>query len=359
MPALVLQFAVHAGKKKKTGIIDNPTTASKVTLIAGSSTESGNKDDSNPLNARFLRPGKLAWDDRNKTLYALDAASTSNLRKINQQGVYTVAKAAFGVFNEGFDICLAPDAAGYLYVTTGLGQLLKVNATAAFNSSNPTPIIDWVKADGSRKPDENKTGSLDEAGISGPHGLASVPSGKIYFANSYFLTIHQVNFNNPGNEVTEFAGKPTNGVSSPVFPFANGQGNSATFGEINDMDADNNGNVYAADGGYCVVRKITPSGLVSTFMIPTANTYTYYKDKDGSIQTAQSGTVKHVAVSRDGSIIYFATPGALRAIIPAKDLVVTIAKFNDVINGIAATPDGKEVYVSGRWGIYKVSDIQF
>lgn len=338
---------------------NNTAASSKVTLIAGSATEPGNKDDSNPLNARFLRPGKLSWDDRNKTLYVLDAASTSDLRKINQQGVHTVAKAAFGVFNEGFDICLAPDAAGYLYVTTSLGQLLKVNATAAFNSSNPTPIIDWVKADGSRKTDENKTGSLDEAGISGPHGLATVPGSKIYFANSYFLTIHQVNFNNPGNEVTEFAGKPTTGVSAPAFPFANGQGNGATFGAINDMDADNNGNVYAADGGYCVVRKITPTGLVSTFMIPTANTYTYYKDKDGSIQTAQSGTVKHVAVSRDGSIIYFATPGTLRAIIPAKDLVVTIAKFNEGINGIAVTPDGKEVYVASRWGVYKVSDIQF
>jgi hypothetical protein len=330
-----------------------------VALVAGSATKSGDKDDSNPLDARFVRLGTLAWDDRNKTLYVLDAAATSNLRKVNQQGVHTVAKAAFGVFNEGFAICLAPGAAGYLYVTTSLGQLLKVNTIGAFNSSNPTPVVDWVKADGSRKLDENKTGSLDEAGISGPHGLATVPGGKIYFANSYFLTIHQVNFNNPGNEVTEFAGNPTNGVSSPAFPFANGQGNNATFGEINDMDADNNGNVYVADGGYCVVRKINASGLVSAFMIPAPNTHTYYNNNDGSIQTAQSGTVKHVAVSRDGSIIYFATPGTLRAIIPAKKIVIIIAKFNDSISGIATTPDGKEVYVASRLGIYKVSDIRF
>lgn len=350
-----------ACQKKNDVAVTNSTAASaKVTLIAGSLTEFGNTDNANPLQARFQRLGKISWDNRNNTLYILDAASTSNLRKLDQNGVSTVANAALGIFNEGYDMCLAPGAAGNLYVTNSLGQLQKVIATALFNATNPQAIIDWRKADGSPKLDGNKTGSLDEAAISGPHGLAMVPGGKTYFANSHYLTIHQVNFNNTGNEVAEFAGKPTAGVSAPAFAFANGQGNAATFGEINDMAADGNGNIYVADGGYCTVRKITPSGLVSSFTTPTPNTYTYYDNRDGDLTTARSGTVNHVAVNQNGNLIYFATPGGvLRAIIPGQNKVVTIAKLADNINGITTTPDGKEVYVATRYAIYKVSDIKF
>jgi hypothetical protein len=340
-------------------LTNDVTTSPKVTLIAGSFTETGNVDNANPLDARFLRLGKLTWDDRNKTLYVLDGATTSNLRKINQAGVSTIAKAALGVFNEGFDICLAPDGAGYLYVTSSLGQLLKVNSMINFDSSNPKPIIDWVKADGSRKLDENKTGSLDESAISGPYGLATVPDGKIYFSNSYFLTIHEVNLKNIGKEVSEFAGKPTSGVSASAYPFADGIGNNACFGGIHDMDEDQNGNIYVADEGYKTVRKITPNGQVSSFLTPSPNTHTYYDNIDGTLTTARSGKIKHVAVSKDGSIIYFATFGVLRAIIPAKNKVLTIVKFKDDINGITTTPDGKEVYFSSNSGVYKVSDVKF
>jgi len=336
---------------------NNPGSTAKVTLIAGSQTVSGSNDHANPLDARFNRLGKISWDHRNNTLYILDAASTSNLRKLDGQGVSTVANAAFGTFNEGYDICPDPASAGKLYVTNSLGQLLKVNTMIPFSSANPEIIIDWIRADGSPKLDGNQIGSLDEAAISGGHGLTVIPGGKVYFSNSHYLTIHQVNFNLIGNEVNFFAGRPTTGVSAPAFPFADGEGVNATFGGINDMVSDNNGNVYVADNEYGTVRKITPNGYVSAYLTPTPNTHTYYTDLDGTLSSARAGSVKHVAVKQDGSIIFFATPSALRAIIPSKNRVVTVAKFNDGINGIAVTPDGKEVFIACRYGIYKVSDM--
>lgn len=344
-------------KEQNSTSIQNPVPASKVTLIAGSATVSGNSDHANPLDARFQRMGKITWDHRNNSLYILDAASTSHLRKLNQDGVTTIANAAFGVFNEAYDVCLAPDGAGYLYVTTSMGQLMKVNSSAPFNAGNPSILIDWIRADGSQKTDGNAIGSLDDAAISGPHGLTAVPTGKLYFSNSHYLTIHQVDFSNIGNEVSFFAGKPTTGVSAPAFPFADGAGNIATFGGIKDMVSDNAGNVYVADDEYGTVRKITPDGTVSAYLTPTPNTHTYYLNQDGTLSTARSGSVKHVAVKQDGSIIFFATQSALRAIIPSRDKVITLAKFPDNINGIAVTPDGKEVYVACNYGIYKVSDM--
>ena len=335
----------------------NPGPVAKVTLMAGSATESGSNDHANPLDARFNRLGKISWDHRNNTLYILDAASTSNLRKLDQQGVSTVANAAFGTFNEGYDICPDPASAGKLYVTNSLGQLQKVNTMIPFSSTNPQIIIDWIKADGSQKLNGNQVGSLDEAAISGGHGLTVIPGGKVFFSNSHYLTVHQIDFNLIGNEVDFFAGRPTSGVSAPAFPFADGPGTIATFGGINDMASDNNGNVYVADHEYGTVRKITPDGNVSAYLTPTPNTYSYFPDIDGTLHTARAGSVKHVAVKQDGGIIFFATPVTLRAIIPSKNRVVTIATFNDSINGIAVTPDGKEVYVACRFGIYKVSEM--
>jgi sugar lactone lactonase YvrE len=344
-------------KEQNSSAIQNPVPASKVALVAGSATVSGISDHANPLDARFQRLGKITWDHRNNSLYILDAASTSHLRKLDQAGITTIANAAFGVFNEGYDICLAPDGAGYLYVTTSMGQLMKVNTTVPLNAGNPSILIDWIRADGSQKADGNAIGSLDDAAISGPHGLAAVPGGKLYFSNSHYLTIHQVDFSETGNEVSFFAGKPTTGVSAPAFPFADGAGITATFGGINDMVSDNLGNVYVADHEYGTVRKISPDGTVSTYLTPTPNTHTYYDDLDGTLSTARAGSVKHVGVKQDGSVIFFATPRTLRAIIPSRNSVVTIAKFNDTINGIAVTPDGKEVYVACNYGIYKVTDM--
>jgi hypothetical protein len=42
------------------------------------------------------------------------------------------------------------------------------------------------------------------------------------------------------------------------------------------MTSDMNGNIYVADPGYVVIRKITPSGQVSSFLTPTSNTSSGY-----------------------------------------------------------------------------------
>jgi DNA-binding beta-propeller fold protein YncE len=167
-----------------------------------------------------------------------------------------------------------------------------------------------------------------------------------------------VNFADVDNEVTAFAGKPTSSVSAPAWPFADGTGNQATFGGINDMAADNNGNLYVADHGYAVIRKITPSGQVSTFLTPVPHaSQSFYIDQDGSLSTAKASNVKHVAVSSNGERVFFATAGSLRLALPDSNRVVSLIEFPDGINGIATNPDGSKVYVSSGKAIYEVTNI--
>jgi sugar lactone lactonase YvrE len=345
-------------------VIDDPSTggggtvSADVTLIAGSPGQFASVDHANPLNARFYDPKKLLWHEKTGALYILDASGTTYLRKLDQNGVSTVAPYTFGLHNEAFDIALAPDAAGSLLVTTSLGKLMKLDPTVPVSVTNPSIIIDRLNSDGFPK-EENAVGSLDVASIDGGYGLAVIDANTLYFSSSYLTTIRKVNFADVGNEVSAFAGKPTSSVAAPAWPLANGIGEQATFGEINDMTSDGNGNVYVADPGYVVLRKITPSGHVSSFLTPTSNTSSYYLNQDGTLTTAKANNVNHVAVSRDGKRLFFATPGSLRLALLDEDRVITLAQFKESINGIAVTPDGKTVFISSNYAIYKADNIKF
>jgi sugar lactone lactonase YvrE len=318
-----------------------------VTRIAGDSTQFAHIDYSNPLKARFSSPKKLVWDDRTQSLFIVDGAGASGIRKMDRNGKISTPLPDVGTSNEIYDVCLVPGEAGAIYFGTTLGELQKYTA-----AGTPEIIIDWRRKSGRRK-EGNETGSLDEAAISGPHGIVAAPNGNIYIANDYYKTIHKIDLDAVGNEVTVFAGKPTSGVSAPAFELADGRGTAATFGAISDMAIDGKGIVYVADDGYCTVRKITPSGVVTSLLTPSSKTYTYYPDKDGPVAAARASKVAHVAVSEDGSLVFFSTGRAVRVIREGKE-VFTLAKL-PAVSGMTCTPDGRTVYVTAGKAIYKMS----
>uniref|UniRef100_UPI00404AF81A hypothetical protein n=1 Tax=Flavobacterium sp. TaxID=239 RepID=UPI00404AF81A len=63
---------------------------------------------------------------------------------------------------------------------------------------------------------------------------------------------------NQAQTVTTYAGSGSYGL-------VNGQANIAAFSSPTDLAVDSNGNVFVLDFGNHCVRKITPSGDVSTF----------------------------------------------------------------------------------------------
>ncbi len=108
-------------------------------------------------------------------------------------------------------------------------------------------------------------GSLDERGhVDGPgnkarfHAPMSIAGdqyGNIFVADTLNHVIRKIS---PDGMVSTFAGTPQK------TGFADGRGNKASFNTPNIIVFDSHGNLYVADSGNFLIRKITPAGAVTT-----------------------------------------------------------------------------------------------
>lgn len=145
-----------------------------------------------------------------------------------------------------------------------------------------------------------------------PQGVALDPQQNLYVAD-YFN--HRIRKITPEGVVTTFAGS-TEG-------FANGTGTGAQFYYPTGIVCDPNGNLYVADSGNYLVRKITPGGVVSTYAGSTGGF------QDGAALDAQFSTLRYLAIDGTGNI-YVADNGnnRIRKITPAGQ-VSTVAGNGD------------------------------
>ena len=105
-------------------------------------------------------------------------------------------------------------------------------------------------------------GSTDGVGIAasfeGPIGVAVDSAGNVYVADKGNRLIRKIT---SGGVVSTLAG----GGDQIGAVAINGQGSVASFKYPEDVAVDSAGNVYVGDGNNQLIRKITPGGLVSTF----------------------------------------------------------------------------------------------
>ena len=101
-----------------------------------------------------------------------------------------------------------------------------------------------------------------------PTGICIDALGNLYVTDFWNFKIRKIT---PAGIVTTLAGS-TQG-------FANGNGTSAKFGYLEQICIDALGNLYVADAGNSKIRKITPSGTVTT----VAGTTSGYLDGAGTI----------------------------------------------------------------------------
>ncbi len=127
------------------------------------------------------------------------------------------------------------------------------------------------------------------ARFNGPNGFATDRAGNVYVADTDNNSIRKIT---PTGVVTRFAGSAT-GLSGTT----DGPGASALFSAPWGVATDSSDNVYVADYGNDIIRKITPAGVVST-LIDAGTGFAAFFDGPNDVAVDSAG---NVYVAADGN----------------------------------------------------------
>jgi sugar lactone lactonase YvrE len=201
--------------------------------------------------ANFLTPSGLVFDSVGN-LYVTDAGN-HNLRRITPAGVITTI-AGSGTF-------ASRDGNGLLAsFKTPAGIVIDSNGNI-FIGDAEAHVIRKISLQGDVTTFAGTTdvkGSADgtgtQASFNDPAGLAIDADNNLYVADALNNKIRKIT---PAGVVTTFAGSGTAGS-------ANGTGTAATFNVPVNLSIDADGFLYVAEAQGNVIRKISPSGKVTT-----------------------------------------------------------------------------------------------
>lgn len=131
-------------------------------------------------------------------------------------------------------------------------------------------------------------GAAGTARFANPKGMAIDHGGNVYVADDYNHCIRKIA---PNGQVSTFAG-------TGVAGYAGGPGAMAQFNRPQDVVLDADGNLYVADAGNYVVRKIAPDGTVSLW----AGKPGVSGEMDGAALDATFGRPAALAIDAAGNL---------------------------------------------------------
>jgi streptogramin lyase len=196
---------------------------------------------------------------------------------------------------------LATDSTGDVYVANSHNTILKITRAGV--------VMTFAG-----KPDERGTadGVSSGARFVYPIGIAIGAADNVYVADKVSNTIRKIT---PSGEVTTFAG------SAGVSGHADGAGGNASFSGPVAVATDSSGNLYVADYGNSTIRKVSPTGEVTTI----AGLAGQSGDVDGTGAAARFTTPYSIATDREGNIfVAEISSHVIRKITPA-GVVTTLA----------------------------------
>ena len=259
-----------------------------VSTIAGRAGVAGSTDGTGSA-ARFNHPESVAVD-AHTNVYVADQWNHT-IRKITPAGVVSTFAGRAGVAGIadgtgtaarfGDPSGVAVDPGSNLFVADYLHQTIRKITPAAV----VTTFAGLADATGW----QDGTGS--NARFDCPYGVAVDTSSNVYVAEVYNCMIRKIT---PEGVVTKLAGVPNTQGSDD----GDGSGSQARFNGPNAVAVDGAGNVYVADSGNYTIRKITPSGWVST-LAGGPGTYGY---TDGTGSAAQFDWPYGIAVDAAANI---------------------------------------------------------
>jgi sugar lactone lactonase YvrE len=179
------------------------------------------------------------WVSAAALIGIISISISSNPASAQQETSAFATPATFGLTTG-----IATDSTGSVYVANSHNTILKITHAGVVMTFAGKPDV---------------RGNLDGVGSAAdfvyPIGIATDRADNVYVTDKVSNTIRKIT---PNGAVTTLAG------SAGVSGHADGSGASASFNSPIGLATDKEGNVYVADSGNNIIRKITPSGAVTT-----------------------------------------------------------------------------------------------
>ncbi|AIY41953.1 NHL repeat protein [Collimonas arenae] len=286
------------------------TSAGVATTVAGSAGNVGSTD-GNAQNARFNQPGGIAVDVSGN-LYVADTQNNT-IRKITSAGVVSTLAGSAGQtgqvdgvagnarFNQPWGVVL--DTAGNLYVAdTGNDTVRKIT---------PTGIVTTLAGSAGNVGSSDGNGSNAQFNL--PLGIAIDSATNLYIADTSNNTIRKLT---PAGDVSTLAGSSGNSGSN------DGSGTRASFNQPNGIVVDSSGNIRIADTGNQLIRSVSASGIVSTIAGAAGNA----GSADGNGNNAKFNQPKGIAADAANNL-YVADTGnnLLRKVTPGGQVTTLLS----------------------------------
>jgi hypothetical protein len=291
-------------------------TAGTITTVAGGGTPATGVGDGGPATqASLTNPNAVAVDARGD-LFIADS-SDNRIRRVDAATRRITTVAGTGVAGStgdggratraqiGYPLAVAVDPAGDVYFSDLSASTIRRVDTAG--------IITTVAGGGTPATGVGDGGPATSASLARPEGLAFDPSGNLLIGDANESRVRKVT----AGVITTIGGNGTHGFG--------GDGGPATSAELSypaGIAYDHAGNLYIADSSNSRVRKIDPSGIITTVAgggvgdglpatsIGLSGPEGLSTDASGDVYIAECGTSRVRKVGADGVITTVAGGGA-------------------------------------------------
>jgi len=259
------------------------TPPGTMSTVAGDGTW-GYSGDGGPATSAQLASPYGVTVDTGGNLYVVDA-DNNRIRKVTPSGTISTV-AGDGTVGFGGDSGPAISAQlNHPYgVAVDFGGDLYIADTFNYRIRKVTPLgtISTVAGNG---------GLANSAQLDSPYGVAVDAGGNLYIADTRNHRIRKVT---PSGMINTVAGNGTKGYG--------GDGDPATSAQLDGpcgVAVDAGGNLYIADTDNSRIRKVTPSGTISTV---AGNGTEGYSGDDGPATSAELASPYGIAVDTDGNL---------------------------------------------------------